>query len=350
MQLLKDSRVAIIAMFNSAVDKSTFSAEELERHELFEPYFGRWGPSGHTKSPENEVDRSIEAGTENKRLFLHFGTKVDKVEVPLANGNKRMTVTDHEGKQYAFRASDIITAMGFKPPQTSWVDKAVNDIPDGVHKPYVLKCGWASGAGGNLGKVKKSVKEAADQIQSALRAGKFNNGAEWYPNRRLPLRGHLAQAEANTLRYLLGGNRIYTRDDHAMAQQHVSWQRVPEADEEAADVAAAEPEAPRPEAAAIDKNTVMVDETPLTDFKATDKAHTVMVAEELMAPVECDGDGVCLKCLCTVTGDIEHNQEEKAILSANGFKPNNADGSHHVLSCFHDIDSFAGKRVIPKYK
>ena len=27
--------------------------------------------------------------------------------------------------------------------------------------------------------VKKSVKEAADQIQSALRAGKFNNGAEW---------------------------------------------------------------------------------------------------------------------------------------------------------------------------
>ena len=40
-----------------------------------------------------------------------------------------------------------------------------------------------------------------------------------YPDRRMPLRGHLAQAEANTLRYLLDGNRIYTRDDHAKAQQ-----------------------------------------------------------------------------------------------------------------------------------
>lgn len=40
-----------------------------------------------------------------------------------------------------------------------------------------------------------------------------------YSNRRLPLRGHLAQAEANTLRYLLDGNRIHSRDDHSIAQQ-----------------------------------------------------------------------------------------------------------------------------------
>ena len=42
--------------------------------------------------------------------------------------------------------------------------------------------------------------------------------------------------------------------------------------------------------------------------QADEKSHTVMVERELMAPVECDGDGVCLKCVCTVDGEVEHDQ------------------------------------------
>ena len=46
-----------------------------------------------------------------------------------------------------------------------------------------------------------------------------NISSRRHSNRRLPLRDHLAQAEANTLRYLLDGNRIHSRDDHSVAQQ-----------------------------------------------------------------------------------------------------------------------------------
>ena len=94
----------------------------------------------------------------------------------------------------------------------------------------------------------------------------------------------------------------------------------------------------------IPTNVVMVNETIVDDFKvsclmpmccslssirnrqcsvhrgsatyvqADEKAHTVMVERELMAPVECDGDGVCLKCVCTVDGEVEHCQVHSVVI------------------------------------
>jgi ferredoxin len=357
--IMADSRVECIADFNSAVDKTLFSEEELELHELFEPLLNR-----SRISPTTAYDEDKEAGDEAllsarglsaKRLFFHFGTTIDDVEVPLPNGNKRLSVTNHAGSKMSFRASDVITAMGFSAPETSWVADAIDDLVlDGEHKPVVMSCGWASGKGGNLGKVKESAKVVAEDIHRAVRAGRFDNGAAHYDQARLPLRGHLAQAEANALSYLLEGNRIHDRDTHAVAQQYSERVNMFEDEEDTGAVAAPAAAAAAPEA--VPDGAIGITKSDgssefLTELGgADDMAHHLLMEKGFMAPVECDGDGVCLKCVCVVTGPaVEHDGEENAILSANGLKPNAKDGSQHILACMHQASSLKGRQILAKF-
>lgn len=223
------------------LDRDRMTDDEAEKVTLFEE-FSRFIDGSSRNASTGKAGASLAANSSgagtmgqiasgnNKRLFLHFGTAVDEITVPLANGNKRLSTRNiATGDQKGYRANDVISALGFSEPQHSWVEDAIHgaqplfaEALDGAPtKPTVVRCGWADGSGGNLGFVKTSAKAVATEISQAYRNGKFDNGASFYSHSRLPLNGHSGVMEANTLRYLLDGNVVHNRDHLTVAQAHV---------------------------------------------------------------------------------------------------------------------------------
>lgn len=83
------------------------------------------------------------------------------------------------------------------------------------------------------------------------------------------------------------------------------------------------------------------------------KAHQMLMDEGKMAAVECDGDGVCLKCVCSVKSAdgkaVKMESEEKSILSGNGYKSKVGSGDQNILACFHSVKAILGLSVTPKF-